>query len=131
MFPIVLFDGDCHFCDVSVRFIIEHDRKEIFYFAPLQSQLAKTLLEKHQLPGDVNSLVVIEKDQASIKASAILRICRQLHGFWKIFYIFNVVPKRLLDPLYDFIAHNRYKWFGEKNHCEIYPEHIRKRFLSD
>lgn len=131
MFPIVLFDGDCHFCDRSVQFILKHDEKETFYFAPLQSQLAKTLLEKHQLPEDVNSLVLIEKDQAFIKSSAVLRVCRHLNGVWKMLCVFKIVPKWLLDSIYDFIAYNRYKWFGEKNYCVIYPEHIRKRFLTD
>ncbi|WP_338469587.1 DCC1-like thiol-disulfide oxidoreductase family protein [Niallia sp. XMNu-256] len=131
MLAIVLFDGDCHFCDWSVQFIIQHDRNGTFYFAPLQSRLGKALLEKYQLPISVNSIVVIENDQAFIKSSAVLRICRHLKGLWKIFYTFKVIPKWVLDPVYDFIARNRYKWFGEKNKCKLYPEHIRKRFLTD
>jgi predicted DCC family thiol-disulfide oxidoreductase YuxK len=131
MVSIVLFDGDCHFCDWSVQFIIRHDHKEIYYFAPLQSERAKVLLEKHQISIDINSLVLIENNKAYMKSSAVLRICRNLQGIWKSFYTFIIIPKSILDLLYDFLAKNRYKWFGKQNKCMIYPEHIRKRFLVD
>ena len=68
MTPIVLFDGDCHFCNSSVQFIIKHDHKGIYYFAPLQSKRAQVLLEKHQISFDINSLVLIENDKAFIKS---------------------------------------------------------------
>jgi predicted DCC family thiol-disulfide oxidoreductase YuxK len=131
MTPIVLFDGDCHFCDWSVQFIIKHDHKGIYYFAPLQSKRAQVLLEKHQISFDVNSIVLIENENAFIKSCAVLRICRNLNGIWRLLYLFNVLPKRLLNSFYDVIAKNRYKWFGKKTHCQIYPEDIRKRFLVD
>ena len=131
MTPIVLFDGDCHFCDSSVQFIIKHDHKGIYYFAPLQSKRAQVLLEKHQISFDLNSIVLIENEEAYIKSTAVLRICRNLHGIWRLFYVFTLLPKRVLDFFYDIIAKNRYRWFGKKTHCKLYPEEIRKRFLVD
>ena len=131
MTPIVLFDGDCHFCNSSVQFIIKHDHKGIYYFAPLQSKRAQVLLEKHQISIDINSLVLIENDRAFIKSAAVLKICRNLHGIWSFFYVFNIFPKRLLNSIYDVMAKNRYRWFGMKTYCKIYPEDIRKRFLED
>jgi predicted DCC family thiol-disulfide oxidoreductase YuxK len=131
MTPIVLFDGDCHFCDWSVQFIIKHDHKGIYYFAPLQSKRAQVLLKKHQISFDLNSLVLIENEEAYIKSTAVLRICRNLHGIWRLFYVLTLLPKRVLDFFYDIIAKNRYRWFGKKTHCKLYPEEIRKRFLVD
>ena len=131
MTPIVLFDGDCHFCDSSVQFIIKHDHKGIYYFAPLQSKRAQVLLEKHQISFDLNSLVLIENEEAYIKSTAVLSICRNLHGIWSLFYVFNCTTKKTFKLFYDVIAKNRYKWFGKKTHCKIYPEEIRKRFLVD
>jgi predicted DCC family thiol-disulfide oxidoreductase YuxK len=131
MTPIVLFDGDCHFCDWSVQFIIKHDHKGIYYFAPLQSEKGKMLLENHQISFDLNSLVLIENGKAYIKSMAVLRICRNLHGMWRFLYLFTILPKRVLDLFYDVIGKNRYKWFGKKTYCKVYPEDIRKRFLED
>jgi len=79
----------------------------------------------------MNSIVLIENGKAYIKSTAVLRICRNLHGMWRFLYLFTILPKRVLDLFYDIIAKNRYRWFGKKTHCKIYPEEIRKRFLVD
>jgi predicted DCC family thiol-disulfide oxidoreductase YuxK len=127
---IVLFDGDCHFCDLSVQFIINHDPKERFYFAPLKSELGKELLSKYRLPAEIDSIVLIEKEKAYVKSTAALRICRHLRGAWKCLYVFKFVPIFVRDFAYDLIAKNRYKWFGEKDRCKLPSQRIRKRFLT-
>jgi predicted DCC family thiol-disulfide oxidoreductase YuxK len=127
---IVLFDGECHFCDLSVQFIINHDPNELFYFASLKSKVGKELLVKYQLPADINSIVLIEKEKAYVKSTAALRICRHLRGAWKYLFVFKFVPISLRDIAYDLIAKNRYKWFGEKDSCQLPAPRIRKRFLT-
>lgn len=127
---IVLFDGECHFCDLSVQFIINHDPNELFYFASLKSKVGKELLVKYQLPADINSIVLIEKEKAYVKSTAALRICRHLRGAWKFLFVFKFIPHSVRDFAYDLIAKNRYKWFGEKDSCKLPPPRIRKRFLT-
>ena len=129
MQPIVLFDGDCHFCDWSVQLIIKHDRKGIYHFASLQSELAKKLMEELGIDSQINSLVLIENDRVFIKSAAVLYICKELSSIRMFYYILKVIPKSTADLCYDIFAKNRYRWFGKKNKCRIYPEHIRKRFL--
>jgi predicted DCC family thiol-disulfide oxidoreductase YuxK len=41
-----------------------------------------------------------------------------------------LVPRPLRDRFYDFIAENRYKWFGKRESCMIPTPDIRKRFLE-
>ena len=77
---IVLFDGECHFCDSSVHFIIKHDTRELFHFAPLKSAVSKELLLKYDVSPEINSIVLIENEKAYVKSTAALRICRQLRG---------------------------------------------------
>lgn len=127
---IVLFDGECHFCDLSVQFIINHDPKELFYFAPLKSRVGKELLAKYQLPAGIDSIVLIEKEKAYVKSTAALRIFRHLRGVWKYLYVFKFVPMLVRDFAYDLIAKNRYKWFGRIDSCKLPPPRIRKRFLT-
>jgi predicted DCC family thiol-disulfide oxidoreductase YuxK len=129
MKPVVLFDGECNFCDSSVQFIIKRDEKEVFQFASLQSEAGEQLLEKFKVPADVDSMILIENSKVYYKSAAALRICRSLHGAWKLVYLLIVVPRPIGDLLYDFIARNRYKWFGKKDSCMLPPPHIRKRFL--
>lgn len=130
MNPIVLFDGECNFCDASVQFIIKNDPKGKFHFASLQSDIGQKLLEEHNVPSDIDSMILVEGDKIYYKSAAALRICRHLKGFWKLAYVFIVVPAPIRNFVYDFIARNRYKWFGKKESCMLPPPNVRARFLS-
>lgn len=127
---IVLFDGDCNFCDSSVQFIINHDPAGYYHFASLQSEIGEELRKKHQIPEDVDSLVLIEKGEAYVKSEGALRISHHLTGLWKLAFYLKSVPGPLRDAAYDVIAKNRYKVFGKLNSCMLPPPHIRKRFLD-
>ena len=125
---IILFDGECNFCDASVQFIIKRDHST-FHFASLQSEIGKELVERFQLH-DIDSLVLIENDCAYTKSTAALRIARRLHRLWRLCYWMIILPKPIRDSMYDVIAKNRYKWFGKKEICMLPSEKDRARFLD-
>ncbi|WP_213421636.1 thiol-disulfide oxidoreductase DCC family protein [Bhargavaea massiliensis] len=130
---IVLFDGTCNFCDKSVQFIIKRDPAGHFKYASLQSDIGQELREKYNIPKDVDSMVLIERDKAYTKSTAALHIAKKLDGLWHLAFLFIVVPKPLRDRAYDYIAENRYKWFGKKTEeeaCRLPPRNIRERFLA-
>jgi predicted DCC family thiol-disulfide oxidoreductase YuxK len=129
MHPVILFDGVCNFCDASVQFILNRDKKETFHFASLQSEAGQELLEKYNVPENVDSMILVEKDKIYYKSSAALRISRHLDGAWKLLYVFMIVPAPIRNIVYDVIAKNRYKWFGQKESCMLPPPAVRKRFL--
>lgn len=126
----VLFDGDCNFCDASVQFIIKRDPYEYFQFASLQSETGQQLSKDLGIPDDVDSLVLVEKGKAYTKSGAALRIAKKLDGLWHLAFLFIIVPAPIRDSVYDFIARNRYKWFGKKEEACMLPTAAdRKRFL--
>ncbi|WP_407407354.1 thiol-disulfide oxidoreductase DCC family protein [Peribacillus sp.] len=130
MNPVILFDGECNFCDSSVQFIIKRDPKGLFRFASLQSPTGQELQKKYQVPGNIDSIVLLENGKAYYKSTAALRICSHLKGAWKLFYGLVIVPRFIRNTAYDFIAKNRYKWFGKKEEsCMLPSPSIRKRFL--
>lgn len=126
---IILFDGDCHFCNRSVQFILKRDCKKRYHFAPLQSEFGRSLLVKHGIPLTIESLVLIEGGLSFTKSTAVLKISRNLNRMWKISYLFILVPVPIRNGIYDFIAKNRYV-FGKKDYCIIPSEEERKRFLE-
>ncbi|KYG91655.1 thiol-disulfide oxidoreductase DCC family protein [Metasolibacillus sp. FSL K6-0083] len=126
---IVLFDGECHFCDASVQFIIKRDPKGYFQFASLQSEVGRELLERYQVP-KADSIVLIENGRYFLQSTAALKIARRLQGFWRFAYVFIAVPTGVRNFAYDKLAKNRYKWFGKKELCELPSQDIRQRFLS-
>jgi predicted DCC family thiol-disulfide oxidoreductase YuxK len=127
---IILFDGVCHFCQGSVQFIIKRDDKAYFHFASLQSEIGQKLVGEFGVPNNINSVVLLENERFYTKSAAALRICGHLNRFWPIFKIFMIFPAPLRDFFYDFIAKNRYKWFGKSDACMLPSPAIRKRFLE-
>ena len=127
---IVLFDGDCNFCDASVQFIIKRDPSAHFYFTSLQSEKGQALKEQFSIPEEVDSIVLIENERAYTQSSAALHIAKKLDGLWHLLFLFILVPRPIRDGLYQYFAKNRYKWFGKKDDlCAIPSPEIRKRFL--
>lgn len=126
---IVLFDGLCNFCDSSVQFIMKRDHNAHFQFASIQSEIGQQLLKEHGLT-EVDSIVVINNENAFTKSNAAIEIAKYFKGLWKILVVVKVVPKPFRDMVYDWIARNRYKWFGQKDACRIPTPEERKRFLS-
>ncbi len=128
---LVLFDGVCNFCNGSVNFIIERDRKNYFRFAPIQSEIAQKLLEKYKIDkSKLDSVIFIENDTAYTHSTAALRVARKLDGFWAWFYGFIVVPKFIRDFFYKQFAKNRYRIFGKTDACMIPTPEMREKFLG-
>ena len=129
--PIVLFDGVCNYCNTMINFVIRQDRAKLFRFAPLQSEGGQKLLEQFGLPkAGFNSFVLVEEGKAYFRSAAALRVMKHLPWYWAWTQVFRLVPRTLRDGVYDFIARNRYKWFGKKEQCMIPTPGIKSRFLD-
>ncbi|WP_194975185.1 thiol-disulfide oxidoreductase DCC family protein [Aquiflexum lacus] len=130
-FRIVLFDGVCNLCNSAVDFIINRDSKEVFKVGALQDDVTKKLLEDFKINSDyLDSLVFIYQESVFYKSRAALEIARNLSGLWPLMYIFIIIPSFIRDPIYEWIARNRYKWFGKKETCRLPTKKEKKRFLS-
>lgn len=128
--PILLFDGVCNLCDGLVQFIIKRDPEARFRFTALQSEAGQQLLlEAGLAPTALNTVVMYDDGQFYTHSNVPLQIAWHLGGIWRIFYIFKVVPKWLRDRLYDWIASNRYRWFGKKDSCMMPTPELKQRFL--
>jgi predicted DCC family thiol-disulfide oxidoreductase YuxK len=114
-----------------VNFIIRQDKKNVFLFCALQSEAGKKLLEQYQINWkNTDSFVLIENDKAYQKSAAGLRLYNKLPWYWKWTQIFWIVPKFIRDGIYNFIAKNRYRWFGKKEECMIPTPGVRGKFLE-
>lgn len=128
---IILFDGVCNLCDASIQFVIQHDTKDIFRFVALQSELGKNIIE-HIGIADKNcdSVILYQPGVAYYyKSEAALEIAKSLGGFFHLGTIFRIIPTSLRNLLYDYVAKNRYKWYGKKESCLVPSEAIQSKFL--
>ena len=128
---IVLFDGVCDLCESSVQFILLRDTAAYFKFASLQSNFAQEILLQQGLATThFDSIVLLQNGKIFQRSDAALRIAKHLSGGWKLLYVFIVIPRFVRDAMYNFIATNRYRWFGKKNECMLPKPEWRNRFLA-
>lgn len=131
--PIVVFDGVCNLCNGFVKLLISIDKKAVFRFLPLQSGKTKhisALKEKCSDPvRDFSTVILLEGDQSSEKSDAVMQISTYLPWPWRGLQYFRFLPKKIRDAMYDFIARNRYRWFGKKNRCMVPSPDVMNRFL--
>jgi predicted DCC family thiol-disulfide oxidoreductase YuxK len=129
--PVILFDGVCNLCSSVVRFVIRHDKKDLFRFASLQSDFGQTVLKDHHLdPATFNSFILFQHDKIYSKSTAALMVAKQFSGVWPILYYFIVVPPFIRNAVYDYVAANRYKWFGKKEECWVPTPELHKKFFN-
>lgn len=127
---LILFDGVCNLCNGAVQFIIKRDPSKRFEFASLQSNIAKERLESKGTFETLETIVLIQKDRILFRSDAALEIARNLSGLWPVFYIFKVVPRFIRDGVYNWIARNRYRFFGKRDTCMIPTPELKSRFID-
>ncbi|PWA04375.1 thiol-disulfide oxidoreductase DCC family protein [Flavobacterium psychrotolerans] len=128
---IILFDGVCNLCDAAVQFVIKHDTKDLFRFVALQSNLGQDILNHIGIQAkNIDSVILYEPGIAYYyKSAAALKICKNLGGFFHFGTIFKIIPTGLSNLLYDYIAKNRYTWYGKKENCMVPTTELKSKFL--
>jgi predicted DCC family thiol-disulfide oxidoreductase YuxK len=128
---IILFDGVCNLCDASVQFIIKHDTKDLFRFVALQSNLGIEIIKHIGIDAqNIDSIILYKPGIAYYyKSSAALEIAKDLGGFFSFGTVFKVIPEIFRNQIYDYIAKNRYKWYGKKESCMLPTAELKAKFL--
>ena len=129
--PVLLFDGVCNLCNASIQFVIERDPEAQFRFAPLQSDAAQELLAAvgYEDP-TLDSVVLVEDGEFYDRSDAAIRTARHLGLPYSLARPFGLVPARLRDVFYKFVAEHRYSWFGKREQCMMPTPDIEERFLA-
>lgn len=126
--PVILFDGVCNLCHAAVQWVIDHDPKQIFRFASLQSQAARHAIgDAGPLP---DSVVLVDDSGIHTRSAAAIGIAKRLGFPWSLAIIASVFPSFLRDGFYNWIARNRYRWFGKQTSCRIPTPELASRFLD-
>lgn len=128
---VIFFDGYCNLCNGAVQFVIQRDSKNVFQFASLQSAYAQTTLAPFEVaPQQEASFILLEGGRVYQRSTAALRVAKKLSGLWPLLYGFIIIPRFIRDALYNYIAKNRYKWFGKQESCWIPTPELQQKFLT-
>lgn len=128
--PILLFDGECGFCNQTIQFFLRNEKNKKMHFAPLQSEVGMQLRKYFDISDKVDSLILIKGHSAYIKSCAALRLTPYMKGLWPMMVVFVIIPPFLRNLVYDFIAKRRMKIFGRVESCALLKKEDRARFLA-
>ena len=117
----ILFDSKCNLCSKSVKKVMKLDKNKIFKFISNNSDYGKELINEFNLNSITTETIILftSEKEFLIKSDAAISIITRLNIIFKIFNILLVIPKVIRDKVYDYVAKNRYKWFGKNDSCEI------------
>ncbi|SHG38065.1 Predicted thiol-disulfide oxidoreductase YuxK, DCC family [Flavobacterium micromati] len=129
---VILFDGVCNLCDLAVQVIIKHDKKDVFRFVALQSDLGQRIIKHLGIDTQkTDSIILYQPGFAYFyKSEAALEIAKDLGGIYYFASLFSILPDSFNNAVYDYIARNRYKWYGKKDNCLIPTPELQDKFLS-
>ena len=128
--PIIVFDALCLLCSGNAQFVLRHDRAGRFRLASVQSEAGAALCRRFGIdPAHPDSLILVDGDRALRDSDAILAIWRGLGWPWRLGALGCFVPRRLRDPLYRWVARNRYRLFGRRETCWLPEPRFRDRLL--
>ncbi len=128
---VILFDGVCNLCNFFVQFIIKRDKKKAIHFAALQSETGQKMLADFGVQNqNLNTVIFIDQGNVFTHSDVALEVGKKLGNGWQFFYILKFIPKSFRDVIYNYIARNRYKWFGKKESCMIPTPDIKSRFID-
>lgn len=114
-----------------MQWVLKHDTRSIFRFAPLQSTLAKNLLSTHGYTDDkLGTVVLVADGKMYLRSDAVLELLRRIGGVWSLAYAFRIVPRFIRDAVYKAVANRRYRWFGKQETCWLPRPEWSERFLD-
>ena len=134
--PVLLYDGQCGFCNRGVQHILKHDKRRTMMFAALQGEYGKSILTRHPELKGTDSLVFVAPlefaylEEVFVRSDAALRVADYLGWPWKLTLAAYIIPRSLRDYLYDQFAKRRYRWFGSYDSCLLPAPEVRARFLD-
>lgn len=131
--PILLFDGECGFCNRAVLFVLKQERKNSrkkLHFAPLESAQGRMLRNYFEIDGKTDSMILIRQHSAYIKSCAALRLTMYMRGLWPLMMMFVIVPPFVRNLVYDFVARRRKNFFGRTESCALLKHEEAERFLD-
>ena len=129
---LILFDGVCNLCNSSIKYVIKYDKNNVFLFAPIQGIVGAEVIEKFNLDSSETDSILLysEEKGLKIKSSAALAIALKLSFPRNLISFFYIIPPFIRNWFYDYIAKNRYRWYGKRDSCMIPTSELKSKFMD-
>jgi len=129
--PLVLYDGKCNLCCGAVRFLIRNNNSDKLTFASIQSETGIKIIALAGLTFNKSDTLLFLTDNILYGYStAALKIASHLRFPWNLVGVLRIIPLKIRDSVYRYVARNRFRWFGTKSECMISDQKFADRFLD-
>jgi predicted DCC family thiol-disulfide oxidoreductase YuxK len=131
---VILFDGECNFCNGWVDLIEKFDPERKIKFSAIQSSKGSEIMKligkdsedlstvvyvRYFSPGDEEiEKITNPTNEVFFKSGAIVHVFEDLFlPRWIANFILLITPEFVRDKMYDLVAKNRYKIMGKRDEC--------------
>jgi predicted DCC family thiol-disulfide oxidoreductase YuxK len=130
--PLIIFDTDCVLCSGWVHFLLKHERNHELLFVNAWSKTGLALAAQHGLDRAAleKTYLVIENGIGLTRSNAGIALAAHLRPPWSLLRFLRFVPPFIRDGVYDLVARNRYRWFGQKTQCFVPTSGMHHRFID-
>lgn len=128
--PIIVFDAMCVLCSANAQFVLDKDRRGHFLLASMQGEVGSAIYRRFGIdPAAPDIMIVVSGDSVLRNSDAVLSIYEALGWPWRAISALRLIPRALRDPVYRFIARNRYRVFGKREACWLPTPDQSRRVL--
>ena len=118
--PIIVFDAICILCSAHAQLVLRHDHRERFRLASMQGPVGQTLYRRFGLdPNDPETMIVVDGAKCLRDSDAVIAVWEGFGGAWRAARLLRLAPRAVRDPLYRWVARNRYQLFGKRETCWV------------
>lgn len=116
---IVIFDGDCAFCNHSILFILNHSKRNDLFVCSRQSNKGQQLIKEFNITANPEETIIfIDENNVYTYSRGVLEISKHLKGLYPLLYLFIAIPYFIRDSVYKFISKRR-KNLLKNNSCSF------------
>lgn len=134
--PVIVYDGECGFCNSTIQFVLRTDRSRRVRFAPRQGSFGGSVRERHPELKSVVSMIWLEPaaggqpECTAVRSEAVIKLAEYLGGWFRLATVGRLLPVPVRDALYDVIARYRKRLPAGRQTCLLPTPEQRARFLD-
>ncbi len=126
-YTIVMYDGNCGFCNTYIQFILDNKPSEKLRFIAQQSAKGLALIKQLQIQGHETSIIVIENKHYYQKATAIFKMMKYLGSSWRYLHCLSIIPSIITNTIYNIVSKYRYQLAPKQ--CRLITKEEQAFFL--
>lgn len=125
---LIIYDGDCGFCNRFILSIAKNDSANTFKFTPNHSQLARSIFEAEKIDPKFSEETIFLRmgNRLFTKGEALRVIFKQIPKYRFLYFLMMFINRHLIDLGYTLFS--KIRRTIQMGNCEIPSKQIIEKF---